>query len=146
MGDLSQEKADSLLAIQKCKIDDKVWDYPSWGGKVKIPLKSVDGTESFFLDISSSRYNLSKRKYQNRTGSIVLIRLDTGGTGHRNPDGTIIGPDHVDIYRQGFGAKWAFNVPTTKFSDIGNPQTTLFDFMKYCNIVEMPLFSGGIFP
>ncbi len=62
MGDLSQEKADSLIAIHKCKIDDRVWDYPSWGGKVKIPLKSVDGTESFFLDISSSRYNLSKKK------------------------------------------------------------------------------------
>ena len=74
----------------------------------------------------------------------VLVRLDFGGAPHRNPDGKEILSPHLHIYREGFGDKWAFEIPTDKFSHIEDPWETLQDFMQYCNIIDPPNIQRGI--
>ena len=76
---------------------------------------------------------------------IILVRLDFGGPPHRNPDGEEIGCPHLHTYREGYGDKWAAEVPTDKFSDLSDLWTTLGDFMTLCNVVKPPNFVRGLF-
>lgn len=39
---LTQEDADALLAMEKHKADDAVYEYPSLGGGIRVPLLSPD--------------------------------------------------------------------------------------------------------
>jgi hypothetical protein len=83
--DLSQAEADALLAMEKHRLDEKVWNLPDLGGKISVPLASADRRENFLLDISRGRIDVSRGKYQNRARqTIVLARLDFGGAPHRN--------------------------------------------------------------
>ncbi len=137
---LTQAEADALIAMEKQRVDDQVWNYPELGGAATIPLASTDKKEKFFLDITRSRIDLAKGTYQNRGRNVViLVRLDFGGAPHRNPDGEEVPTPHIHLYREGFGDKWAFPVSADKFSNTSNLWQTLEDFMKYCNIVRPPL-------
>lgn len=60
---LTQAEADTLLAMEKHRVDDMVYDYPSLGGALRIPLQSSDKREAFILDITRSYINLSKGTY-----------------------------------------------------------------------------------
>ena len=56
MTDLTQAEADTLLALEKHRVDDTQWDYPA-SGSISIPLASSDQREQFYLDIRRSRIN-----------------------------------------------------------------------------------------
>ncbi|MCF7809651.1 hypothetical protein K9N50_01545 [bacterium] len=143
---ISQTEADILIAMEKIRADLDVYEYPGLGGKVIIPLLSRDQKIDFLLDIERGRINLLKGKYQNRTHrAIILVRIDFGGAPHRNPDGEEITCPHLHLYREGFGDKWAFQIPISKFPNINDPWDCLFDFMKYCNITEQPTILSGLF-
>ena len=76
-----------------------------------MPLKSLDGHEAF-LNINRGRV-LRPDLYQTRARSvIVLARLDFG-VEHRNPDGAIVGSPHLNLYREGFADKWAYELPAS---------------------------------
>lgn len=144
---LAQSEADAFINMEKVKINDDEWEYPSLGGRITIPLSSQNKRENFLLDVSRGRVDLLKGTYQNRALQIVvLIRLDFGGQPHRNPDGQEIPSPHLHLYREGYGHKYAFPVPATSFSNIQDLWQTLQDFMKYCNIVETPNIRRGLFP
>jgi hypothetical protein len=49
------------------------------------------------------------------------------------------------VYREGFGVKWAFPIPTAKFGDFSDLWLALQDFMRYCNIVEPPHIDREMF-
>jgi hypothetical protein len=141
---LTQAEADALIALEKHRIDGKVWDSPSAGGAVSIPLTSSDRKENFMLDISRSQINLARGKYQNRGRKVVvLVRLDFGGPPHRNPDGKDILCPHIHIYREGFADKWAYSLPSDIFADI-TPSKIYDDFIKYCNITLPPKIQKGL--
>lgn len=143
---LSQTEADVLIAMEKRRVDKNQWNYPAFGEQVTIPLVSTDGREAFLLDLHRARINLTKGTYQNRSRQVVvLVRLDFGGAPHRNPDGEEIGSSHLHLYREGFGDKWAFPVPSDRFSDVENSWQTLQDFMRFCHIVEPPIIQKGLF-
>lgn len=143
---LSQSEADGLIAMEKRCVDDKIWQYPGTGGSVVVPLQSTDGREDFLPDVYRSRINLVKGTYQNRVRHmIVLVRLDFGGKPHRNPDGEEIGSPHLHLYKEGFADKWAYPLPPHRFPNIDDAWLTLQDFMQFCNIVEQPAFSRGLF-
>lgn len=143
---LSQTEADVLIAMEKRRVDKNQWNYPAFGEQVTIPLVSTDGRETFLLDLHRARINLTKGTYQNRSRQVVvLVRLDFGGAPHRNPDGEEIGVPHLHLYREGFGDKWAFPVPSDRFSDVENSWQTLQDFMRFCHIVEPPIIQKGLF-
>ncbi|MCD6580160.1 MAG: hypothetical protein J7K90_00015 [Desulfuromusa sp.] len=144
--DLTQAEIDALLAMNKIKINDDVHEYPDQGGSLRIPLTSENKREEFMLDVTRGRIELSKGTLQNRTRQvIVLVRLDYGGSPHKNPDGEEMPCPHLHIYREGYGDKWAAPVPRDKFPHIGNDWETLQDFITYCNIIDTPEIKKGLF-
>ncbi len=143
--DLTQAEADALLAMGKQISEDKIWGYPDFGGKITIPLVSMDGRERFFLDVRRGLMNLAKGTYQNRGRQVaILARLDFGGSPHRNPDGEEIGSPHLHLYREGFGDKWACPVSLESFPNLRDRWLTLQDFMQYCNIIKPPIIKRGL--
>ncbi len=143
---LTQVEADTLIALEKRRVDTQLWDYPDFGGAITIPLVSTDRREPFFLDLRRSRINLAKGTYQNRTRQVVvLVRLDFGGGPHRNPDDTRIGSPHLHLYREGYGDKWAVPVPSDRFSNLPDAWQTLQDSMQFCHIVDPPAILRGLF-
>lgn len=144
--EITQGEADALLAMEKCRVNRETWDYPALGGRVAIPLQSRDKRESFILDISRSGRIVLKGKYQNRARQIfILARFDFGGGPHRNPDDSDVDCPHLHLYKEGYADKWAYPVPAEAFSDISDPWQVLTDFMTFCNIVEPPVISKGLF-
>jgi len=142
---LTQAEADILIAMEKHRTNDDRYDFPLTGS-LTIDLQSPDKREFFILDISRSRIDLQKGKFQNRARQVIaLVRLDFGGSLHRNPDGEEISCPHLHIYREGYGDKWAFFPPGDKFRDTSNPWKTLEDFMRYCNITQPPHIERGMF-
>lgn len=144
--DLTQTEADVLITMDKYKTSDDQYDYPGTGGSVSVPLASKDGREDFLLDIYRGRLDLAKGTYQERGRQIiVLVRLDFGGSPHRNPDGTEVATPHLHVFREGFGDKWAAPIPVQHFPNISDPWKTLEDFMRYCNVVDQPNIRRGLF-
>ena len=144
--DITQSEADALIAMEKHRSSDERYEFPLGGRSVTIPLQSADKREQFLLDISRGSIDLGRGKYQNRARQVVvLIRLDFGGTRHRNPDGEEIASPHLHIYREGFGDKWAIPVPTDRFPRITDLPRTLDDFMQFCNITVPPNIERSLF-
>jgi hypothetical protein len=143
--DLTQVEADALIAMPKVKINNDPWDYPGGGGSLTIPLASKDKREQFLLDIRRGRIDLQKGNYQSRARQVVvLVRLDFGGTPHRNPDDREVPSPHLHLYREGYGDKWAAPVPPDKFSHLADLWQTLLDFMGFCNIIDPPRINQGL--
>ena len=146
MSKLTQAEADALVAMNKRRVDEKKYDYPFAGGRITVPLVSIDDRESFLLDLRRARIDLAKGTYQNRARqTVVLVRLDFGGPPHRNPDGQKIGTPHLHVYRKGYGDRWANPVPSDRFANLDDPWQTLEDFMRFCNVVEPPVILRGLF-
>ena len=143
---LTQGEADTLIAMDKHRVDAKRWDYPGYGEKIAIPLVSTDRRERFFLDLHRSRIDVAKGTYQNRgRQSVILVRLDFGNKRHRNPDHRWIGSPHLHLYREGHGDQWAYPVPSDQFTDLTDAWQTLQDFMQFCNIVDPPVIQQRLF-
>ncbi len=137
---LTQAKANKLIKIEKHRQNNKKWDYPNAGGSLRIPLLSID-EEEFILDIWKGKISL-KYKYQTRfRKTIILIRLDIGGSPHRNPDGEEITSNHIHVYRENYNDKWAYPISIEQFRKIEDVFQTLEHFMKYCNVTKPPLIT-----
>ena len=51
MSELDQSQANYLLNLEKVVVDNKYRRFPSIGGKLEVPLKSVNEREAFLLNI-----------------------------------------------------------------------------------------------
>lgn len=143
---LTQAEADALIAMEKRRVTDERVDFPMGGQSVVLPLQSTDRREQFLLDLSRGRIDLLKVKMQNRGRQVVvLVRLDLGGAPHRNPDDTEIAAPHLHVYREGYGDKWAIEVPRERFRNVSDAWTTLEDFLRYCNVTQPPRIERGLF-
>jgi hypothetical protein len=143
---LTQAEADALLALEKERVDDTVYDYPGLGGALRIPLASPDKRETFSLDIYRAQINLAKGTYQNRArGVVILARLDFGGAPHRNPDDEEIASPHLHIYREGYGDKWARALPANAFANPNDRWVLLLDFLRFVNVTNAPEIRPGLF-
>ena len=142
---LTQKEADFLLQMEKCQTGTGNLHFPALGGKISVPLVSVDGREKFVLDVNRGRINLRKFTYQSRSRQVVILaRLDTGGAPHRNPDGTEVGGCHLHLYRERYQDKWAYPVPVEYFANLNDGVKTFDDFMTYCNVVDRPTIERGL--
>ena len=143
---LTQNEADALIAMEKHRADNNLYDFPSLGGFIPAPLRSSDRREQFLLDLSRGRIDLLKVKCQNRARQVViLLHLDLGGSPHRNPNGEEIPCPHLHVYREGYGDRWAIPVPADGFKNLADAWETLEDFMSYCNITQPPNIRKGLF-
>ena len=146
MSDITQSEANALIRMHKVPVNDKLIDLPDFGGEIEILLKSQDRQEDFILNYRRGKINLSKRNHHLRGRQVIgLVRLDLDGPPHRNPNGQEIGPRHLHLYRAGYGLKWAYEVPTTDFSNLDDTYETLEDFLRYCYIIKIPNFNKGLF-
>ena len=75
---------------------------------------------------------------------IILLRLDLGFGGHRNPDDTEIRGPHLHVYREGYGDKWAYSLPKN-FTNSEDVFITLDEFMNYANIITKPNINKILF-
>lgn len=144
--DLSQNDADHLISMQKKVISKKIFSLPDRGGKLEINLSCENNDEDFIVNYNQHSINLSKRNHQLRGKKVTpLIRLDLDGPGHRNPNGEEVGIRHLHLYREEYGLKWAFEVPSQFFSRLDDAFETLHDFLVYCNVTKIPKFQRGLF-
>lgn len=143
---LSQSEGDALLAMEKYSSTSDPIDLPDLGGTLDLKFVSANDREEFILNYSRHSINLSKRNHHLRGKKVIgLARLDLDGPPHRNPNGDEIGSRHLHLYKEGFGLKWAFDIPDGLFQDLDDAYQTLCDFMKYCNVVQMPQIKRGLF-
>ena len=143
---LGQEEADRLLGLEKVPANDDSYTFPFLSGKLAIDLINHTEREEFILNYTQSKINLEKRNHQMRGQQVIILaRLDLYGPPHRNPDGQEIGPCHMHLYREGYGDKWAFPVPSERFQNLKDAYQTFLDFMRYCNVVEFPDVERSLF-
>ena len=69
---LTQSEADALIAMEKHRLDEERYLYPTAGSLV-VPLQSQDKREQFMLDIHRGRIDLLKGKYQTRARQVVVL-------------------------------------------------------------------------
>lgn len=141
--EIPQALADQLLVLEK-HATQKVYNYPSAGQKLRVDLFSSDRRESFFLDIWRGGIAL-RGNFQNRVYvTCILARVDFGGPPHSNPDGQIIGGTHLHYYREGYGWKWAVDLPCPGFTNCTDPTWIYGDFLRHCNIITPPRLIGNL--
>ena len=143
---LTQAEANALIAMEKHSTDNTRYSYPNRGDFFTALLASPDRREQFLLDLRRGRIDLLKVTHQNRARVVVvLVRLDLGGSAHRNPDGEEVPCPHLHVYREGFGDKWAMPMPSDKFSNTSDLWRTLQEFLNYCNITKPPMIDKVLF-
>ncbi|MEG2789113.1 MAG: hypothetical protein RR942_14975 [Romboutsia sp.] len=137
---LTAEEFNTLLNKIKRFEDNSPILLPNNGGKITRHLNSSTSSDEFILNIDRRKIDLMKIKYQarhKRTNSIML-RIDTKGPRHQNPDGEYIECPHIHIYRENWGDKWAFPLDPSTFSNISNLSALLKDLLIYFNVQDIP--------
>ena len=143
---LSQREADSLFALEKHRVDEKLYEFPDMGGSLRIPLIAVNGREEFQLTVYRGKIDLAKVTYQNLARQVVVLaRIDLGGAPHRNPDGEEIPSPHLHLYREGFGDKYAIALPKELAEHSGDHWDALNAFLRFCHITVPPNIDRGLF-
>lgn len=127
---LSQADAETLLRMDKKPATSDAFQFPDLGGRIEVPLVSRDERERFSLDINRKRIALTTGFQARGRQVIVLARLDFAAP-HRNPDGTEVGVPHLHVYREGFGDKWAVEIPTGMLSKPDDAWQVLHDFIAH---------------
>lgn len=139
--ELTQDEADRLFRMEKKRTKVEMVRWPGLGKKVTVDLFSSDTREAFILDVERSYIKLSKLTLQNRARvTVCLARLDIDGAPHRNPDDEEIPCPHLHLFREGYNDKWAIPVPEKFFTKLSDRRKTVSEFMKYCSIIDPPVF------
>lgn len=135
------------MNMEKHRINDDHHGMPAAGKTLTVPLVSPDGQEEFLLDISRGGISIKKVKLQNRAREIVvLFRLELNGPPHRNPDDEEVPTPHIHMYREGYGAKYAYTPPSEYFTNLSDEATTLREFLVFCKITKPPHLDPRLFP
>ncbi|MCL5986957.1 MAG: hypothetical protein M1371_10425 [Actinobacteria bacterium] len=157
---LTQIEADKLIEMPKKALDNDQYEFPLYGESLSIPIVSLDSREHFLVDINrKGSIRLNKCTYQKRyIDVIILIRLEIDGPPHTNPDvtevphtnlkpynGLTITCPHLHLYMEGYMDRWAIPAPIEHFAQTGDLYDTLYDFFRYCNIIEPPNLPRRLF-
>ena len=118
---------------------DAIITLPVQGSKHVYHVTDKLQKEKFFVDANrSGTISLGKIKIQERhTPYTILVRLEIDAPPHINPDGSKIGRDHIHIYSQGYGDRWAFDLSSFQdahFNQCKNFYDYFVEFCQYCNI------------
>ena len=144
--ELAEDEVKRLIDLAKSRINDEEYIFPDRGEALDIPLISLNGAENFVLSVTVGRIDLLKTNSQLRlkTENIPLVRIDTGNSIHKNPDGTIITEPHIHIYKEGYGLKYACPLKNYLKTNTKDTYQVLHDFMNYCTIVKKPIIIKGV--
>lgn len=130
---LTQVVADEMLEELKRISNPSEFAFPHQNEIKQMVLSGHDSKRRYIIDVNrKGQIRVSKCTYQNRVNSnIVLLRLDIDGPDHQNPDGKMLSRNHLHIYREGYGDRWAIEVPSC-FIDSNDLIQTLINFLEYC--------------
>lgn len=156
---LTQSEADALFAMPKKPKANNPDAFPYAGGKLLAEFVSLDGREVFLFNINRASIEVSKITYQKRARQVeILRRLDVGGSPHSNPEvegisleflvpynGLEIPCPHLHIYVEGFADKWAIPAPAELLTPNNDLYTIMENFLRHCNVTEMPNIERGLF-
>lgn len=134
MSELSQEKANNLIAMDKFFTKNKQ-RLPQVFEHAKIELSDSAKSITFYFDIDRRGKIELKSTLQNRyETNEILVRLDINGPEHINPDGTKVGRNHIHIYKEGYADRWAYDTDKFGFGVYNSFQEYFFKFCEYCHI------------
>jgi hypothetical protein len=132
---LTQPEAEKLIAMPKTFLGTEPPRIIPPGADESHELVGSEDREMFLLDLWRGSLRLSKVRHQTRGRKvIVLVRLCIDGAPHTNPDGSRLQGNHLHLYREGYGDKWAFTIDPQRFPSPADIPATLACFLKYCNI------------
>lgn len=146
---MEQITADYLIGLEKRIVEPYV-SFPSSSEKNTLNIQSLDGSETFLLDINrAGSIRISRCTFQERYNiTIALIRLDLDeNKPHQNPDDAIIKGPHIHIYKEGYGDRWAYPITELNpcpFSDTSDLLTSFIEFCAYCNVSTIPDIQGSL--
>lgn len=106
-------------------------------GKFKVTeeLLSDEYGDIFKIDMRRSCIELQLVNLNTRAhDSFVLARLDINDREHKNPDGVIAPKTHIHIYKEGYGARFAYNPEDLGFTDLENVTSLILQFLDFCKI------------
>jgi|SRR6185437_4112120 len=146
--DLSQEMADLLIETPKLAQDPGVGVRFFPGMNFEIDYRGeTESQELFRIIVERSEVNPRHAKYELLVRhSIVLLRFEIEGPAHHNPDHVRIACPHLHRYRAGFDDRWA-EPAADLFGNTNDLLECLYGFLRYCNVVQVPLIrrDGGLF-
>ncbi|MEG2353727.1 MAG: hypothetical protein RSB70_03685 [Clostridium sp.] len=136
---LSQVDYDNIMKSLK-SFEDKSIINLSDKKKINRILKSQSSNDSFILNIDRGTINIRKIKYQTRHNSTntILLRIDTHGPRHQNPDGEYIDCPHIHIFKEHCDDKWAYPLDSNIFKNPNDFLELLKDFLIYFNVKDIP--------
>lgn len=116
--------------------------------KKSYTVRSKDGKETFLLTAERNViFELSKSKLNSSYSREPIFRVEYNCRPHLNPDGAIIGRNHVHVYKSGYGMSWAYPLETfdpVLFKQPADFNVFFFDFCSYCHIDNIQLVQGVI--
>jgi len=128
-----------LMKIKKLFIDKKI-ELVHHNCNKSYNIISEDSKTKFILNVDRrSKIELKKMKLQNRCTNLneLLVRVEIDAPPHTNPDLTITSRNHIHIYRDGYGLKWAYNLENLNnkyFKNITDFLNVFTDFGLFCNM------------
>lgn len=136
---LTDIEFEKIMKVKKLFIDKKI-ELTHKNCYNIYNIISQDKKNKFILDVDRrNRIELKKMKLQNRCTNIneLLIRVEIDSPPHTNPDSTITSRNHIHIYKEGYGLKWAYNLENFDnkyFKNINDFLNVFTDFCLFCNI------------
>lgn len=137
---LSQEDVEYLLELVKVLSGTSSITLPTPGKSLELDVVAKESKERFVIDVNrKGTINVKKATFQTRyQKSIVLLRLDIEGSPHRNPNEEVIPCPHIHVYKEGYGASWAYPLEKEIITDTSDLLQVLIDFLKYNNVNKVP--------
>lgn len=111
--------------------------------KKTYKLKSTDGKDDFYINaerknnVCGRNIELSRIKLHHSYYKEPLIRVEVDSKPHINPDGSIVGRNHIHIYKEGYGMSIAYDLEDFHlklFKEYSNVLLLFVDFCIYCNV------------
>lgn len=102
-------------------------------------LKDESGKEEFQLNIIRKKvieFGANKKKFNHSYFRQPIIRLEIDAPPHKNPDFTLVGRNHIHIYKEGYDLRWAYDLKDVSnlFTELNDFNLLFSDFCVYCNI------------
>lgn len=135
---MDNNEFERLLKLEKHFDQPKSFRFPEHGSQKIFSLTSVCKSEKFFLDFDRSGKIVFKLTNQLRQDSTPLVRIDINSPPHINPNGNIVGRNHVHLYKEHFGLAYAYELDSIFSLEIDktNVLDIFINFCYYCNIVH----------
>ena len=144
---LTDKEFRQLMDLRKFFDSPKRVLLPKNNEKSRYNVLSEDPTETFIVDYDRSgsfelRHKTQLRHHQKN----VLVRIEVNRSPHMNPNGEILGRNHIHIYREGESDRWAYDLKSIcpDFHEHMNVVELFQLFCAYCNIEIASIHLQGV--